>query len=263
MKHYLLILLLGFLLAEVKGAQDTTRVAGALFPDRPGVGESAYLVTKRNSQSEWGFGYIGTVGPASRNYTYTLPNLLIKYGLLKKAELRFKTDYLLSADFDERELFNEKPVYGFNFVSLGTKLELLAEDHFLPQVSLLLMCDLKNTGSKGFKLPTSQPTFKLLSEKGFGEKVAVCLNFGFTKDLPEEEWRGVDALSASYQFSETIGLFAETYGSWIDFTRYNGIDAGIFWKVNSMLQLDFSGGLGEEGGWGHTFVDGGISIRNF
>ena len=116
-------LLFVFLLCNCLNAQ-------VIATDRPSAQtDNSYSLYHQCFQIESGLLYSyknNKVEPSS------IPNLLLRYGLLDKLELRFSTDLLYSL---EEEIFSRSP---FNF---GTKLQLIREADF--QLSLLSMATKK------------------------------------------------------------------------------------------------------------------------
>ena len=99
--------------------------------DRPSAQtDNSYTLYNKAFQVESGLLYLhdnGIVQP------YSLPNLLLRYGLLDKLELRLSSDMLFSLD-DE--------TISTGAINFGTKLQLIREENF--QLALLSMVSIKN-----------------------------------------------------------------------------------------------------------------------
>src|SRR4051794_40304864 len=150
--------------------------------DRPSQSFTPSTTLKKHLQVEAGFKreYDEDDGKHSSEYVY--PTALIKYGVLKKLELRVLIEH--EADY-EHEPEKHKTDAGLLPVKVGLKYNLLKGKGLRPKISFLARTDIPKWASPDFKEDFLAPMFRLLFQNKIGEKCAIVYNIG-------EEWQEDD-----------------------------------------------------------------------
>ena len=200
--------------------------AQVIATDRPSAQtDNSYTLYHKAFQVESGLLYLhenGFVQPTS------LPNLLLRYGLLDKLELRFSSEILFSLD-DE--------TISRGSIDFGTKLQLIREENF--QLAFLSMVSIENDAEIMTKIVGSNTITKNFS-LGYTIGYQSASNFHY-KTLNY-------SLFLSNSFGSKFSGFLEFYGSWeynnIDFTNQLNFDFGCSYQLSNIMQLDTYFGKG-------------------
>src|SRR5215213_2699163 len=133
--------------------------------DRPGESQTPEILTKKWFQAE-----IGLQFENDELKSISHPDLLLKYGLSKRIELRLITEVITE------ETLAVIPS-GNNFVSgvlpirLGTKIALWDEKGGLPKTSLLIHTSIPKFASEKFRQRKWVPDFRLAMLNSLSDKV--------------------------------------------------------------------------------------------
>lgn len=199
-------------------------------PDRPGVATGTSVVAHRAWQWESGLQCDYSYGWKS----HLLPTTMLRWGVLKGAELRLQYDGTLS----------ETDGWGYHAgpLTLGTKVALLRESATMPAMSLMV-----NVAFPLAKGEEVAPSVYLLADKDVASWLNVGLNVG-------AEWSTFFStapslfLAACFGFgiTDNLGAFAESY-NYIHFSRettaeYNA-DFGFNYMLSPRVQLDIYSSL--------------------
>ena len=232
-------------------AQDTKEIE----TDRPDQTESPYTVPHKWAQIE--FGLIKEHQEKEVN-SWTLPAILWKYGISKKAELRLITEY---NTFRYGKKFIDTT--GLQPLQLGFKINLFEENGLRPKTSLIAHTGFNRLGSKFFNpLSLFAPNFRFTMQNSLSENISLGYNLGAewedTKSLPVWIYTLVTGFSLNdkwYSYIEAFGFIENRESS------QHNIDAGLAYSINNDCKLDISGGAGiskESPAW---YVSIGGSIR--
>ena len=160
---------------------------------------------------------------------FSIPNLLLRYGLLDKLELRFSTDLLYSI---EEGIFSRGPL---NF---GTKLQLIREDDF--QLALLSMATID---SNAFEVLT-----KIVGANSISENLTLGYTVGYQSASTFNDKTLNFSLFLSKSFGNKFSGFLEFYGDWeynkIDLTYQTNFDVGCSYQFSEIMQIDTYFGKG-------------------
>ena len=159
----------------------------------------------------------------------SLPNLLLRYGLLDKLELRFSSDLLFSLDD------NTFSKGSFNF---GTKLQLIREENF--QLAFLSMASIENN--------TQEIMTKIVGANSITENLTFGYTLGYQSASNFYDKTLNYSLFLSNSFGNKFSGFLEFYGDWkynnIDFTYQINFDFGCSYLLSEVMQLDTYFGKG-------------------
>lgn len=206
--------------------------------DRPGFATPPDVVSFRKVQLENGLQYTNFFEGDIHIENFLFSSLLVRYGLAKFAELRITTDFAYNIVKDST---GPTTMYGFNPVTIGTKIKLLSQRKVIPNVSLLCNLTLPFIGKQEFLPKTFTPSFYLLMSNDLTEDLSLCYNYGLT-------WfGGSEALLHFYTICFNVHLhpkwdvFIEGYGyaALHAYPSFN-MDTGVAFLINDHLQVDFS-----------------------
>ena len=243
MKKY--VLLLSLLVPFAALAQEEPIVT-----DRPTQTPAVAIIPAGNILVEAGFVREVTTPEL---FTYTLPNVLLRYGVNEYFEIRFQQDYLLA----ERFAGNES---GFNSLKIGVKIKLADGEGWKPQMSFLGNVT-TTTGENPFKNQFVSSDFSFVFANTLSDKVSL----GYSIGLINGEF-GFDTslytVVLGYALMDNLTVFVEPYGFGIVDSgpmdhRFN---AGLMYLLKPRLQLDVSGGIGLSDTSPDNFLGLGIAL---
>ncbi|MEM0939383.1 MAG: transporter [Bacteroidota bacterium] len=169
--------------------------------------------------------------------TYTLPNVLIRYGVNEYFEVRLQQDYLF-ADLPEGD------ESGFNSAKIGFKIKLANEIGWLPQMSFLGNIT-TTTGQDPFKNDVISSDFSLV----FSNTLLRKFSLGYSIGLINGEF-GFDTslytLVLGYPISDKLSAYVEPYGFGVFDSGANDLrfNSGLVYLAKDHLQFDASMGAG-------------------
>jgi hypothetical protein len=235
-KHFLPGIFYIILLSANANAQSIDTIP--FVADRPGFATPPDVVSCRKVQLENGFQYTNFFEGDIHVENFLFSSLLVRYGLVKFAELRVTTDFAYNIVQDST---GPTTMYGLNPVTIGTKIKLLSQQKVIPNISLLFNLTLPFIGKQEFLPKTFTPSLYLLMSNNLTENLSLCYNYGLT-------WfGGSEALLHFYTICFNVHLhpkwdvFMEGYGfaTLHAYPSFN-MDTGVAFLINDNLQVDFS-----------------------
>jgi hypothetical protein len=239
------ILLLSFSASAQQSKQIET--------DRPGETQSPSIVPAKKFQVEAGI----RKEENESDYSILHPTALLRYGLLKRLEVRAE----LTGETHKFTDINDA-LTGLNPVELGFKLMLKEGKGASPAISLLSQFAIPKLSSKDFETPNVLPEVRLAFLNEFNQKFGLQYNLGARWDEPGNPPGWLYTLSPNYELTDRIHVFVEVYGE----VRKNEkpehvVDASIAWLLTDNLQLDVNGGTGISENAPKYVISAGVSVR--
>jgi hypothetical protein len=231
-----------------------------ISPDRPDQTESPDILYRNFFQFETGMNFEKNNSDADVKLTnYSIPELLIRYGINKNIELRVALNYsreeMSSGDLKDKTT-------GLKPLGLGIKIKLADENKLYPKTAILLNIDVPGTGNEVYKVKHISPKLKFLFSNEITDKIDLGYNIGISWDNEEKTNSefytmslGVNPFNKFSFFIESYGFFAKSVSP--DFR----IDYGIAYTILRNLQVDVSSGIGLTKISPDYFVDFGFSFR--
>lgn len=254
--------------AEVSAEEQTPT---PFTTDRPGIGDTAYLIPQGHVQFEVGVNLQRdrtnvilerrvTPGRGSkvRRTTVSVPNTLIRIGVLEAMELRllgggYVYQKTSSGNMDNHDHSVSAPV-------IGTKLHLLEEDQWIPQTAFLLNLTLPY-GSERLHPDDVTPDFKVAGNYIISDRVSWEVNLGGAwEDGVSDNITGFYTTALSVSINETVVSFAEFFGN-MNGSSTHAFDAGFTYLWLPTVQFDVWGGPALTDAAADWFVAAGISYR--
>ncbi|MCX6165820.1 MAG: transporter [Ignavibacteriae bacterium] len=231
-----------------------------IFTDRPDQTESPDILNKNFFQIETGINYEKNNSDPDIKFTnYSIPEMLIRYGLNKNVELRLALNYVRE---DMSLLTYSENNIGLKPLGLGIKIKLFEEKKLVPKTSVLLNFDVPGTGSEIYKVKHISPDLKILLSNEITDKIDIGYNIGISWDNEEKANTEYYTISLGAYPFKRFGFFIESYGF---FTKSVSpdfrMDYGISYLILKNLNIDVSSGLGLTKISPDYFIDFGFSIR--
>ena len=237
-----------------------------LESDRPDFTESSATVGYGRFQVESGYTYTHTKSGPITTDTHDLPELLLRYGVAQRLELRFAWEGMVferQADRDNARALDES---GSTDLEFGVKYALSKQEGWRPQSAVIV----------AVTAPGGSPAF---SSRQVDAEVNYCYSWEFTKRLSlncstGSRWTGelgdrlsffFQSASVEYELTERLHFYSE----WFAFFRRDSIDnrpqhyfdAGCTYLVTPNVQLDWRAGLGLNDAADDFFTGCGLVIR--
>jgi len=236
MKKHILISTFS-LLAIIANAQDEKMIT-----DRPGFTIDPATTEKKWIQAETGF-YRDTEkkGFGLKNHFMQNPVLAIKYGVVKRVELRIITELATIRE----EAINGTDIYkGLNRVELGAKFNFLDGKGAIPKTSLIAHYHFNHLRTI-FKDTIDGADFRLAFRNNISKTVSIRYNAGMLwRDFRFDPYF-LYSLSPGFNFGERWFAFIEVYGYfWEKYHPMNSLGAGLAFYINDNLKVDASAGIG-------------------
>jgi hypothetical protein len=255
-KIFILVVIFIFLLFSRVYSQQLEDI----FTDRPDQTESPDILNKHFFQFETGMNYEKNKSdPDVKITNYSIPELLIRYGLNKNVELRVELNYskedISSINYNENNS-------GLKPIGLGMKIKLFEEKKLIPKTSVLLSFDLPGTGSDLYRVKHISPDLKILMDNDITDKIDIGYNIGISWENEEKTNTEYYTISLGVNPFNRFGFFIESYGF---FTKSVSpdfrMDYGISYLILKNFNVDVSSGLGLAKISPDYFIDFGFSIR--
>ncbi len=241
--------------ASVGRAEETPP---PFIPDRPGAGDSPFLVAPGYVQLETGVNVDWDETTGGDVTRVTVPTNLVRLGTHRLAELRvFGPDYV----FEETVNVTTEEVRGFNPPVVGTKLFLAVEDGWIPHAALLINATLP-VGKREFRPNDVTPDFRVAAEHTLTEQLTWAWNLGGVWDDAVRNLTGIYTTSLEVALAPTVVGFGEVFGN-MNGPATAEFDAGLQYLFMPLgdMQFDISGGVKLTEEARDAFVAAGVTYR--
>jgi len=253
MNKHVVILIYFLICQHYLYAQDD-----AIFTDRPGQTDAVYTMGKGYFQVESGFFYGRDEGAGNKITASTTPNLMIKYGVIDRIEVKLFLD-VLNTKFET--LGSEIKESGLAPIRFATKVFLIKGDGWMPAASITGILSLPNTGENAFQHNDLNHSIRLQMENSISDNVS--LNYSIGGDwFDNSNSQGVYTIVLGSSVSDKLGGWAELYGTFgNDASEIFATDFGLAYLLTDYLQLDSSFGIGLNDAATDFFFNLGISWK--
>lgn len=203
------------------------------------------------------------------NDTYS-PEILIRYGLSKKIELRLSTEYIRNTTTVETTpplISLQNPisiVYGFAPITIGTKIKLFEEKKIRPTTSLIFSLSIPFDTKYPYQTDYVSPSFRFTCQHTLSERFSLSYNLGgeWENNKGGSTSTGIYTLSLGVSLINNLLMYVESYGFLTQREKPDHrIDGGFAYLIRKNIQLDISGGYGITEISPDYFVAAGLSFR--
>ena len=194
------------------------------------------------------------------NYTYN--TLSLRYGVNEHFELRLRNDYLGNREIDPNNT-KVNTVNGFGPLSLGASIQVSIQKGILPDAYFISSLQFK-TGASEFRPTYTSPDMVLALGHALNEKWYMTNHIGAAWDGRSPDAIFAYVLCFDIELSNNASCFVESYNYFKKKSpaQFNW-DAGFYYRITALIQLDVSVGTGISATAEHLFLDGGITARLF
>ena len=227
--------------------------------DRPDFTDGTHTVPTGRFQFETGYTYQQARG-VDAGHTHSLPEALLRIGVLSHVELRIGENYLVQRG--DGPLATS--VSGFDDVYLGTKVSVTEAHGAIPALSFEAKANLP-TGGENISAHRWLPGAAIL----FGWETDGPWSAGvelLATRTADQHAQGVGSLSVQYQATSTVQLYGEYFGV-RPLGNGNGsaaehyVNSGLLVLLNSNMQVDARVGIGLNHDADRYFVGFGFAVR--
>lgn len=265
--HGLTGLLLATLLFFPAGAK--AQEAPPFTTDRPSQSDASTLVPVGYFQVEAGYTYTEDDSAGATTESHSGPNLLLRYGVLDRLELRLGWDGYQSVQTDP-----DPTITGAGDGQVSAKVYFWEEAGWLPETTLLAGTSLP-FGKDGISSERSDPFFRFLLQYTLPEGFSFGSNVGVTWKTTDSGGKDTNAdfvytALLGYGVNPQVDAFVEFFGALPleegvsgspSAEDRHGFDAGFAWRVLPTVQFDLSAGVGLNDAALDLFIAAGISYR--
>ena len=246
-KHFLLLTLLSVVLYTY--GQDEK-----IQSDRPGVALTPQLTKKRFFQFEIGFEKDQL---NKDDYSFTHPELQVKYGLSDRIELRAE----LVAE-SNKAYSSQKFDYGLKPVEFGLKAKLVEQKGLLPTTTFYSQVGIPTLASQDHQTTHAVPKIRLLFENQYAKKFHLNYNIGAEWDGEETKPKWLYAVDQEIELSKQWEIFVETFGYFQQGqAAQHNVDGGIAFFPTNNMKVDVTAGKGLSKEAPDYFISAGFSFR--
>jgi hypothetical protein len=223
---------------------------------RPGQAIGAFTVGDKIFQLQSGFDYFGSKNNGIKN-SGLLNNTVLRYGLTEPFEisalLEYKTETLKQNDA-------KTTYHGLSAIDVGMRYHIYTGKGLIPNVGFQIRMRLPVL-SEDYKIDDIAPRFIVVTSQRLSETFSLITNWGASWNGNNTAPQGNYVINLGFPFSDKLGGFIETYGSYGQQNFYVNFDTGLAWLLTPDLQLDLYGGYANNYGVNHYFISSGISWR--
>lgn len=236
---------------------------GPMVTDRPTASASPLVIPRRTFQLEMGHKGSRTEGEPEALDAQVLPDLLARYGINRKIEVR-----LAAAGWTLESGPGERPI-GISDISVGAKIALAEEKGRRPQMGFLVDVSLP-VGHSDFTTDRVVPKFLFLGSNSLSDRLGLTYNIGPSLVASTTNGRSVTDVELEYAvaLSGWIGgpfsLFGELFGAFpfgSNLLDRHSFQAGTTILLSPRFQIDLRGGLGLVEGVPDWLVGAGLAFR--
>ncbi len=233
-----------------------------LKANRPGVSESPGLVIPGALQIETGYSLRKNKALGIETFNYIYNTLTLRYGVSKHFELRLRNDYLGNREIDPNNT-TVNTVNGFGPLSLGASIQVSTQKGILPDAYFISSLRFK-TGASEFRPTYTSPDMVLALGHSLNEKWYMTNHIGAAWDGRSPDAIFAYVLCFDIELNNNASCFVESYNYFKNKSpaQFNW-DAGFYYRITALIQLDVSVGTGISATAEDLFLDGGITARLF
>jgi hypothetical protein len=250
----------GLLLSVTSAASAQTRdTLPPIDTDRPDFTDGVHTIARGHIEFETGYTYQQARG-ADAGYSHSVPEALLRVGLLRRVELRLGENYLVQRG----EGINVPALRGFDDTYLGTKVSTTEQHGAIPALSFELKVNLP-TGSNAISAHRALPGAALL----LGWETAGPWSAGmeaFGTRTADDHAQAVGSLSVQYQATRHLQAYGELFtlqpvnaGTGARAEHY--ANSGVLILLSNDAQVDARIGFGLNHSADQYFVGFGFAVR--
>jgi hypothetical protein len=235
-------------------ASLASRAQDEITTERPNETLSPETVSKNIFQTEIGF---RKTRDNAQDKVWQNPDVLLRYGLLNRLELR------LESTVENQKLFSEgKFRNGLRPLELGLKVNFFETKNEAFTSAIVGQVGIPTFATSAHKTDRAYHRVRLLFENKISDKFKLNYNVGSEWDSQEQEQNWVYTFAPELDITDRWETFIEVFG----FAKKGKspeeiVDAGFAYLLSKNTKVDVSGGVGLNSESPHYFVAAGFSFR--
>jgi hypothetical protein len=251
---------------------------GPIDTDRPTFTPAHTVVPPGRLQFESGFTFDRRVTATTGSSVYDFPELAVRYGLMRRVELR---TFWLGETFSQstfRRGGSSRSSGVPSSMEAGFKWQLLKSDSqrkWVPTTALITSIIVPIGGSSPQSPGTVEPFINLVYGWHPTEKLTLCGSTGYL-GMREPSASGSNGATDSFErYHQSLAAFCAAterttlFYEWYVLTFTNAadnrprhfMDGGLLYRLTPNIQLDLRAGFGLSGGGNEFFTGTGLSVR--
>ena len=251
---------LGLLLSVTTAAGAQKRdTLPAIDTDRPDFTDGVHTVARGHIEFEAGYTYQQARG-ADAGHSQSVPEALLRVGLLRRVELRLGENYLVERGTG----INAPSVHGFDDTYLGTKVTTTEQHGAVPALSFELKVNLPS-GSDAISAHRALPGAALL----LGWETSSPWSAGmeaFGTRTADDHAQAIGSLSVQYQATRRVQAYGELFtlqpvNAGIGARAEHYANSGVLFLLSNDAQVDARIGFGLNHSADRYFVGFGFAVR--
>ena len=197
--------------------------------------EPSSNVEKRVLQMEFETLYSVEQDTKQKNTSWSLPNVLLRYGLSDNVELQLHTPFTKERCFENNGLTSN--VFEFSEVELGLSVNLWNQNRLLPEAAIMVRAI---SPTESFSFDTLGNMVSLNLSHSISQKVRLGYNLGTTTNMAQNT-TGFFVLNIAYEPNARVHYFLENSTNFdIDAMKSNCLGLGVGFNLNANMAIDFS-----------------------
>jgi hypothetical protein len=249
------------------GEKEEEEEEEPLESDRPDFTNTPTTVGYHRFQIESGYTYTQAIAGDPIHDAHDLPELLVRYGVAERLELRVAWDEGMMFDrYTDRTSGRVVAENGGTDVDFGFKYAISKQDKWRPQSGIQIEGSAP-VGAPGQSSRQVDAFVNYLYSWELTKKLSLGCSTGslWTAESGDHFWRFSQSASLEYELTEKLHVFNE----WFAFFRRDSsdnrpqhyYDAGLTYLVTPNFQLDWRAGLGLNDASDGFFTGCGLTIR--
>jgi hypothetical protein len=238
-----------------------------LESDRPDFTDSSTTVGYQRLQIESGYTFTQAIGGDPTHDAQDLPELLVRYGVAERLELRFSWDEGMVFDrFTDLNSGRVVTENGSTDVDFGFKYAISKQNKWRPESAVVVSVSAP-VGAPAQSSRQVDPFVNYLYSWEFTKKLSLNCSTGslWTAESGDRFSRFSQSASVEYELTEKLHVFNEWYAFFrrdsTDNRPQHNYDAGLTYLVTPNFQLDWRAGLGLSETADGFFTGCGLTIR--
>jgi hypothetical protein len=238
-----------------------------LDSDRPDFTECSSTVGYQRFQIESGYTFTHAIAGDPNHDAHDLPELLLRYGIAERLELRVAWDQGMVFDRDvDRDSSRVITEAGSSDMEFGFKYAISKQDRWRPRSAVIVSVSAP-VGAPSQSSRQVDPLVNYLYSWEFNKKLSLNCSTGslWSAESGDRFPRFFQSASVEYELTEKLHV----YNEWFAFFRRDSSDnrpqhyddVGLTYLVTPNFQLDWRAGFGLNGAADGFFTGCGFAIR--
>jgi len=247
--------LIALAIAHTCAAQTKQEQEEEMDTDRPTQTESAATLKQGTTQLETGF--LFNYFDDEQTTPAYIGRALLRYGITNRVEAR-----LLIEDGKNRDVYITETVQSTYPLALSTKISLVEQHSWLPDISLVTYLKLPFTSRSEAQTAYWSPAVIGAFKNKLSQLWEVEYNVGIMQEAYDRSWNWLGNGELKYKASDKLSIFGEYFAQYESGEEpvHNAAAGGMF-QCSKNMQLDIAGGTTINASKPNAFITLGYSVR--